>query len=368
MRQCQINGVIYEYDACYAGSLKEAKKCYPDMVYMGYGNIISINGVRQRGLYGYHLFRFKNAMEVIADHLGTYPNNNCPIPCNWFTLTGTQPDKDIWRVPTEVDYDKLNQFKNSNMKIKKQIEKLEGVELVQKVDKEVLIVYLKEKAPKKKDIIKEAISRGFVLGATHSGRCGNRARFTIDRDLYFIGDCLYGGDSGCIFNGETWAEIIKPLFKTEDGVDIYEGDIFYVVRKNEFAFLEWDKNISDRPLSTRQFCASKKTLKEDNELFFSSEAAARAWIDTHQPLELVEGEIYTVNDACLELTWIFRFKKLRASEEGTAHYWSMVGENMFELNDWITYDDPNRTCCPSSLEEKKKLITAEVNNGYFHKL
>jgi hypothetical protein len=48
------------------------------------------------------------------------------------------------------------------MKIKKQIEQIEGVELVSKADVGVLLVYFNEQPSRKKALIEEAIERGFM--------------------------------------------------------------------------------------------------------------------------------------------------------------------------------------------------------------
>jgi len=250
MRECQINGVIYEFDACYAGSLKEAKKCYPDMVYMGYGNVISINGVRQRGLYGYHLFRLKNADEIKRerDIANLLHEMETSIPYNWINIMdGTYSNE--WKIPTASDSDILQQFKNSNMKIKKQIEKLEGVELVQKADKDTLVVYLKEKLTNKK-LRKEAAKR-YPVGTKFIDMEDGKIR-TVASNYFLVGDCEVNCDTPeeewedhklCsnpfLFLNGKWAEIVTPLFKTEDGVDLYEGDLFYVVDKEKLVFKEW---------------------------------------------------------------------------------------------------------------------------------
>jgi len=68
--------------------------------------------------------------------------------------------------------------------------------------------------------------------------------------------------------------------------------------------------------------------------------------------------------------WIFRFDSLNhIGNSKMANAYSIItntGQAWFK--DYLCYQTNTRACVPSSLEEKKKLITAEVNNGYFHGL
>lgn len=60
----------------------------------------------------------------------------------------------------------------------------------------------------KDELLAEAKRRGFVKGAFHTGLTGNN--FEIIQDLHFVGMDLYGGEEGCIFDGDDgqWAKII----------------------------------------------------------------------------------------------------------------------------------------------------------------
>jgi hypothetical protein len=156
-------------------------------------------------------------------------------------------------------------------------------------------------------------------------------------------------------------------------VDVYVGDVFYIVDTKALSLKTWNASAKQAPksLARNQFIASAETtIGIEGYLYFSSEASAQSWIDAHKPLELVEGEIYTSREDTKE--WIFRFGRssygqcdgrLRATALSMFDH-----KNEFSTNTLLCYKDSERTCSPSSLEEKKQLITAEVNNGYFHGL
>ena len=272
------------------------------------------------------------------------------------------------------------------MKIKKQIEKIKGVEFVEKVDKGVLCVYLKQRMSNK-DLLELAqamypVGTKFIETETGDVR-------TVSQDGHFLSDdhrgiCCgatpipewEGGDKHSnpyVFDNGQWAEIAHPLFTTEDGVDVYVGDLFYVVYVNDLSFRKWTSRAESTPvgLTNIQFHASEETPEaRENELFFSSEASAQAWIDSQKPIVFVEGEIYTSKDDYGQ--WIFRFKSARhiTFRDGvTVNAYSCLSDkDEYEQNDWMTASEEDRTVAIASLEEKKRLIVAEVHNSYFHGL
>jgi len=452
--ECIINGVIYVYDgASILAHLDKAKKYYSDMVYMGVGEIFAVNGIRQTGSDKYHFFRFKTSKEIKQErkqaNAAIAQLKSIFIAYDWINIMdGTYSNE--WKIPTASDSDILQQFKNSNMKIKKQIEKLEGVELVQKADKDTLVVYLKEKLTNKK-LRKEAAKR-YPVGTKFIDMEDGKIR-TVASNYFLVGDCEVNCDTPeeewedhklCsnpfLFLNGKWAEIVTPLFKTEDGVDLYEGDLFYVVDKEKLVFKEWMQLAIGykTPPTKRQFIATHETPNpEQTTLYFSSKSSAQAWIDAQKltvlyenltkeaterglidganylspngvftrivkyPLrltsdksglmdskcnfifhdnkwatkiedpkslkleELIDGYVYVDSTAGSCAPRIFRFSKV-----------NMDGDGVFysQINSKNRYSTPQRyNFCGSTLriatiKEKKQLITAEVNNGYFYGL
>ena len=278
----------------------------------------------------------------------------------------------------------------------------------------------------KNRIIWEAMERGFVFGAIHSGIDGKESdRFVITEPLHFAGWYLYGGEEGCIYNGGRWAKIImparKPLFITEDGVKMYGGEQYW------FFSMKW---VDPRPISSRaQACdlsdcnirfstlnaaeywiASQKQKQKEADLI--REAERRGFVmgvkhtetgdlglgyyftiddDLHftngklyggkngciyngkewatvelkpkslKPEDLVEGEIYFDDDG--ENSSIFRFKTIN----GYAYplFYSRIFDGEYIVGWWCIRYNFLR---PATLEEKQKLVKAEVNNGFFYKL
>ena len=277
----------------------------------------------------------------------------------------------------------------------------------------------------KNRIIKESIERGFVNGAVHSGIGGKESdRFEITEPLHFAGWHLYGGETGCIYTGGRWAKIItpakKPLFITEDGVKMYGGEQYW------FFSTKW---VDPRPiLSIAQSCdfsdcnirfstlkaaqdwtaLQKQKQKEaelikeaekrgfvmgakhtgtgdlglgyyftvDNDLHFTNGKLfggktgciynGKEWATVQprpiclKPEELVEGEIYV--DAKGEDDRIVRFKDV--SMGYVRLYSQLLRSGKFYLGGGY----PAGTIRPATLEEKQKLVKAEVNNGFFYKL
>jgi len=76
------------------------------------------------------------------------------------------------------------------------------------------------------------------------------------------------------FDGE-WAEIIKPIFKTEDGVDVYEGDTVYYSYKTNLCCC--------RAIITENFST---TYNVKNMVLFSTKEATEEYIEQNKPKDL----------------------------------------------------------------------------------
>ena len=292
-------------------------------------------------------------------------------------------------------------------------------------NEKICLTKLKQMGNKKEKnrIIKEATERGFVIGAIHSGIDGKESdRFEITEPLHFAGWHLYGGESGCIYNGGRWAKIImparKPLFVTEDGVNIYDGTPHYSVyvkslmladngcaqRNRSASSASW-KTFSTRKAAEDWIALQKQKQKEADLI---REAEKRGLIDgakykwdnnrwihlperiikyplyvngkgdlcdfmsniiskdgewptvitepkSLKPEELVEGEIYFADAKDGSCSSIFRHKYNNLNDGG---YMKTDTSHVYKFQ-------PIR---PATLEEKQKLVKAEVNNGFFYKL
>lgn len=179
----------------------------------------------------------------------------------------------------------------------------------------------------------------------------------------------YSGDGYCEYESlmsflENWdniqridKEARKPLFITEDGVEMFEGNKYWMV---------WYKN-------GWEFYPNAVTTSEelsDKTIRFSTEKAAKDWI-AHQkpksfkPEELVDGKIYVDETPRDGLPRIFRFKELK--NQGGMFY-SQVLPDFRYLDAATNYHFNGSTIRPATLAEKQTLVKAEVEHGYFHEL
>ena len=172
-----------------------------------------------------------------------------------------------------------------------------------------------------------------------------------------------------VFDGEER----KPLFITEDGVEIFEGDPFYVVIKAELILLSWSY-----PAESIEFKASKKSKALYGEALFSTKEAAQAYVQKQKPdqpkslrpEELVDGEIYYSRED--NNSWLFRFSCMITDDRVSANYaksYSMIDHwGGFSIGGNLVFSDRIRTCRPATLLEKQQLIAEEVKHNYFHEL
>ena len=91
-----------------------------------------------------------------------------------------------------------------------------------------------------------------------------------------------GGKS--VYSKGAWAEVIKPIFKSEDGVDIYEGDTIYYVRKDF-------KDSSNEVIEYRNYCG----LYSDLNIYFSTKEAAEEYVAKNKPKDLQYYEDLLLN-------------------------------------------------------------------------
>ena len=264
----------------------------------------------------------------------------------------------------------------------KQIQKIAGVKTVELAGKYMAVVVFEAVNEKEQAIIEEAKRRGFVMGAKHGG-VWNDGCYEIIEDLNFKYGGLYGGTTACIYEGGIWAELIpekpKPLFVTEDGVKIFEGDMCWFIIKDNI--MAWHSNIHPTGVMPNRWYKT-----------FSTEAVAQAYIQKQQqpkatdqakcgcmnslstwireelnklkslrPEDLVDGEIY-ISKRNISYPRIIRVKK---GSKGILHLYSQIdtydGKFWGDTDGFISGDLYNAT-----LEEKQQLITMEVLNGYFH--
>ena len=82
---------------------------------------------------------------------------------------------------------------------------------------------------------------------------------------------------------ETWAEVVKPIFTTEDGVDIYKDDFVWYTYKNNLCCCRTEASYF------------KKNVESDNTVVFSMKSACIAWNDENKPKALEDYEDELLN-------------------------------------------------------------------------
>ena len=271
-----------------------------------------------------------------------------------------------------------------NTKTIKQIQKIAGVKTVELAGKDMAVVVFEGEKEKEHDLIEEAIKRGFVMGAKHSGQHG-ADEFEITQKLHIVSGRLYGGGYGCIYDGGKWANLIsekpKPLFVTEDGVDVFEGNEYWIAGQTQ-----------DYIWEIRTCCACGLHNPENH--FFSTKEAAQAYIQKQQqpkatdqaktlwqsqcvddfflsfakpkslkPEELVDGEIYVDTEGLCKMR-VIRFRS-------DAKQWGINLYSQFHLLIGFCINTNKYSPVflrPATLLEKQQLITEEMKHNYFHEL
>jgi hypothetical protein len=129
----------------------------------------------------------------------------------------------------------------------------------------------------RKELLKEAKKRfpiGTATGDTHSSPIKGALKVT---------DLEWYSDTGIRFRVPNrtyyayvyyrgkWAEIVKPLFTTEDGVEIYKGDDVFIYNKSGKEVIFKFDNYFGRTSNCN--------------LYFSTKEAAEAWIKENRPKE-----------------------------------------------------------------------------------
>ena len=148
----------------------------------------------------------------------------------------------------------------------------------------------------------------------------------------------------------------KPLFITEDGVEIFENEGYWIVSKDHEEFISYFNTVP-----------SVKFIKKDTKRF-STKQAAEEWIAAQKPKslkpeDLVDGEIYVL--AVKNDTRIFRFDRLNNSDLIVVHS-QLLDDGIFYNDGTWTYD--NGFISIATLSQKQILIKKEIKNGYFHEL
>lgn len=188
-----------------------------------------------------------------------------------------------------------------------QIRSIGGVKTVEMAGEGICVVefWAEKKNLTQSEIIEEAIKRGFVKGVKHRGVSG-LCEFEITDDLHFYGGSLYGGQAGCIYDGNTWAKIVKPQkpksLKPEELVD---GGIYALAQYPEITTLFRFHNIG-------------------------------IYSDTSR-INVIHGYSF-FTDKCF-------------CEQGN-----------------YAFDDTSLHCRPATLPEKQTLIKAEIENGFYYEL
>lgn len=96
-------------------------------------------------------------------------------------------------------------------------------------------------------------------------------------------------ETGCTYTVRSydgiWAEVMKPILKTEDGVDIYEHDHYYTMDMIQGL----DASISITNDSVIPYVAGRR--------YFSSRKAAKEWLDKHflKNLSTYENSLFEKN-------------------------------------------------------------------------
>lgn len=122
------------------------------------------------------------------------------------------------------------------------------------------------------------------------------------------------------------AQTPKPLFRTEDGVDIYEGDECYICKKsatpNKWNIHKW-------------FKACKEGIDTEGEKYFNSLKAAEEWMAAQKPPVLFTTEdgvdLFSISDTvygvCPKGTWETRELGLLLEPNKTNWKWFAIPYN-----------------------------------------
>lgn len=120
-------------------------------------------------------------------------------------------------------------------------------------------------------------------------------------------------------NPEFWEEVKEPLFITEDGVEIFENDIYYIV--------DWNFDISEEKASN-----SESSIKGCR--YFSDFDLARKWIDENKP-KYSKKDILNIIEEVFEHS--IKELKIYVGEK-LEHQIQFEGYYLSKLRDKIYYD------------------------------
>ncbi|MFW6243267.1 MAG: hypothetical protein ACOC2W_03820 [bacterium] len=91
-----------------------------------------------------------------------------------------------------------------------------------------------------------------------------------NQNIWILG--LNGLNNAIVYSSGQWAKIMQPLFKTYDGVDIYNGEYYYFVNLRSM--------LCSSKIIAREDNDACNGKKRDNKIYFSTEQAAKKWIDS----------------------------------------------------------------------------------------
>lgn len=109
----------------------------------------------------------------------------------------------------------------------------------------------------------------------------------------------FGAKISCSSYPEIFEEIKEPLFVTEDGVELFEGDHIFPFKIKEFE-IRPDFIISNNT-DEINLSGMKKNVEQNKVIYFSSKAAAEKWIAENKPV-FSKAHILSAIDGCLLMT------------------------------------------------------------------
>lgn len=132
----------------------------------------------------------------------------------------------------------------------------------------------------------EIFTIGDRLHGYDLGRSVELTMFKIDKNK-----CLVGHRDLGLINIKNCKKAKQPLFKSEDGVDIFEGDLVVCFDIDSFC------------LRNRTYRFKEEDINDKNYLFFSTEAKAEEYILMNKPILNVK-EICPIIGQCNNTTYI----------------------------------------------------------------
>jgi hypothetical protein len=89
---------------------------------------------------------------------------------------------------------------------------------------------------------------------------------------------------GTLYQNGKWATILQPIFKTQDGVDMYEGDKFYGVYQHINTLISHSNSLSYK------FTVGSNAPNSDDAIWFSTKQLAQDYINANKVKTLSDYE------------------------------------------------------------------------------